>query len=194
MGDLKNTVLTKEQVLNDPYGYTYNEILQVLGENTSKSLMADLYRKKAKNAHYTIKVKDYYNGKDTTKYAFEMEDGYCIETVCIKRRTGTTICISTMVGCPVGCIFCASGKNGFIRNLTPSEIVQQVVMVKEKINRIVVDIRITLRAKFLTYIDEIVILHRILHLFDVSTLVEKARIFRKLILQHKPRGRHKKKA
>lgn len=36
MGDLKNTVLTKEQVLNDPYGYTYNEILQVLGENTSK--------------------------------------------------------------------------------------------------------------------------------------------------------------
>ena len=62
---------------------------------------------------------------------------YCIETVCIKRRTGTTICISTMVGCPVGCIFCASGKNGFIRNLTPSEIVQQVVMVKEKINRIV---------------------------------------------------------
>lgn len=64
MGDLKNTVLTKEQVLNDPYGYTYNEILQVLGENTSKSLMADLYRKKAKNAHYTIKVKDYYNGKD----------------------------------------------------------------------------------------------------------------------------------
>ena len=136
MGDLKNTVLTKEQVLNDPYGYTYNEILQVLGENTSKSLMADLYRKKAKNAHYTIKVKDYYNGKDTTKYAFEMEDGYCIETVCIKRKTGTTICISTMVGCPVGCIFCASGKNGFIRNLTPSEIVQQVVMVKEKINRI----------------------------------------------------------
>lgn len=93
MGDLKNTVLTKEQVLNDPYGYTYNEILQVLGENTSKSLMADLYRKKAKNAHYTIKVKDYYNGKDTTKYAFEMEDGYCIETVCIKRKTGTTIAL-----------------------------------------------------------------------------------------------------
>lgn len=50
MGDLKNTVLTKEQVLNDPYGYTYNEILQVLGENTSKSLMADLYRKKAQIA------------------------------------------------------------------------------------------------------------------------------------------------
>ena len=73
MGDLKNTVLTKEQVLNDPYGYTYNEILQVLGENTSKSLMADLYRKKAKNAHYTIKVKDYYNGKDTTKYALSVK-------------------------------------------------------------------------------------------------------------------------
>ena len=55
MGDLKNTVLTKEQVLNDPYGYTYNEILQVLGENTSKSLMADLYRKKA-NANCNNKL------------------------------------------------------------------------------------------------------------------------------------------
>ena len=43
MGDLKNTVLTKEQVLNDPYGYTYIEILQDLGQNTYKSLMAELY-------------------------------------------------------------------------------------------------------------------------------------------------------
>ena len=76
MGDLKNTVLTKEQVLNDPYGYTYNEILQVLGENTSKSLMADLYRKKAKNAHYTIKVKDYYNGKDTAVLSIGQQIGY----------------------------------------------------------------------------------------------------------------------
>lgn len=42
-----------------------------------------------------------------------------------------------MVGCPVGCIFCASGSNGFIRNLTPSEIVQQVTLLKEKVNRIV---------------------------------------------------------
>lgn len=42
-----------------------------------------------------------------------------------------------MIGCPVGCIFCASGKNGFIRNLTPSEIVQQVVLVSGKVNRIV---------------------------------------------------------
>ena len=42
-----------------------------------------------------------------------------------------------MVGCPVGCIFCASGENGFVRNLTPSEIVQQVILVKGKVNRIV---------------------------------------------------------
>ena len=102
MGDLKNTVLTKEQVLNDPYGYTYNEILQVLGENTSKSLMADLYRKKAKNAHYTIKVKDYYNGKDTTKYAFEMEDGYCIETVCINLFSGRHFHNGGTVHCRTG--------------------------------------------------------------------------------------------
>ena len=42
-----------------------------------------------------------------------------------------------MVGCPIGCTFCESGSNGFIRNLSASEIVQQVILMKDKINRIV---------------------------------------------------------
>lgn len=42
-----------------------------------------------------------------------------------------------MIGCPVGCIFCASGENGFVRNLTPSEIVQQVILINGRVNRIV---------------------------------------------------------
>ena len=60
-----------------------------------------------------------------------------IETVFIKRRDGGTVCVSTQVGCSVGCIFCESGRNGFVRNLTPSEIVQQVVLIRQKVNRIV---------------------------------------------------------
>ncbi len=77
--------------------------------------------------------KDY----NTTKYLFELNDGNKIETVCIKRRTGVTVCVSTQVGCAVRCVFCASGSQGLIRNLTVSEIVGQVLSVKEPINRIV---------------------------------------------------------
>jgi 23S rRNA (adenine2503-C2)-methyltransferase len=74
---------------------------------------------------------------NTTKYLFELNDGNRIETVCIKRRTGITVCVSTQVGCAVRCAFCASGTQGLIRNLTASEIVGQVLSVKERINRIV---------------------------------------------------------
>lgn len=137
MGNEHQVILTKEIIEVDPYSYTYKDVLPVFGETEANKLFTELYRKRRSQNRFTMSIKDYYNGRDTSKYAFELQDGYCIETVCIKRKTGTTICISTMVGCPVGCIFCASGKNGFIRNLTPSEIVQQVVMVKEKINRIV---------------------------------------------------------
>jgi 23S rRNA (adenine2503-C2)-methyltransferase len=77
--------------------------------------------------------KDY----NTTKYLFELADGNKIETVCIKRRTGITVCVSTQVGCAVRCAFCASGALGLVRNLTASEIVGQVISVKERINRIV---------------------------------------------------------
>ncbi len=44
--------------------------------------------------------------------------------------------MSTQVGCPVGCIFCESGRNGFVRNLTSSEIVQQIILLRRKVNRV----------------------------------------------------------
>jgi 23S rRNA (adenine2503-C2)-methyltransferase len=74
---------------------------------------------------------------NTTKYLFELNDGSKIETVSIGRRTGITACISTQVGCAVRCAFCASGKNGLIRNLADTEIVRQVLSVRECVNRIV---------------------------------------------------------
>ena len=128
---------TSEEILNDPYGFTLKEMTDVLGEQEAQNLFNLLYKKKPNPKYQTVKIKEIQQGGDTSKYAFELTDGYCIETVCIKRKTGTTVCVSTMVGCPVGCIFCESGSNGFIRNLTPSEIVQQVVLLKEKVNRIV---------------------------------------------------------
>lgn len=134
----KNTIIITEEMINsDPYGYTYKEICDCVGEKKARSLMHALYKEKPQKKYQTMSINDIYNGGDTRKYSFKLKDGYCVETVCIKRKTGVTVCVSTMVGCPVGCIFCASGSNGFIRNLTPSEIVQQVTLLKEKVNRIV---------------------------------------------------------
>ena len=128
--DLDGTLINTEHAF-------YLSFKDVLGEQEAQKLFNELYKKKPISKYQTVKIKEIQQGGDTSKYAFELTDGYCIETVCIKRKTGTTVCVSTMVGCPVGCIFCESGSNGFIRNLTPSEIVQQVVLLKEKVNRIV---------------------------------------------------------
>ena len=76
-------------------------------------------------------------GEIPAKYVYELKDNKYIETVFIKRRDGGTVCVSTQVGCPVGCIFCESGRNGFVRNLTSSEIVQQIILLRRKVNRIV---------------------------------------------------------
>lgn len=133
----KKQILTEALIRQNPYEYTYEEIAECVGNEKADEFYRNLYGRFRKKNYSTLKIKDIYKGPDTQKYAFELADGYCIETVCIKRKTGLTVCISTMVGCPVGCVFCASGKNGFIRNLTPSEIVQQVVLVNGKVNRIV---------------------------------------------------------
>ena len=129
--------LQLEDIYSDPYGFTYSEVAETIGEEQADKLYHNLYSGPNGKKQSTIRIKEVFRGPDTQKYAFELSDGYCIETVSIKRKTGTTVCVSTMIGCPVGCIFCASGKNGFIRNLTPSEIVQQVVLVSGKVNRIV---------------------------------------------------------
>ena len=129
--------LTLEAVRADPYGFTYKEYAEVMGEAEASRAFASLYRRKVAPASQTLTVKTVYRGGDTDKYVFELPDGKCIETVCIKRRDGATVCVSTQVGCPVRCMFCESGKNGFVRNLTPSEIVQQVVLLGRKITRIV---------------------------------------------------------
>lgn len=66
----------------------------------------------------------------TKKYLFRLKDGYFIESVLIPERDHFTICISTQVGCGMGCRFCLTGKHGLKRNMTPGEIVDQVVQVK----------------------------------------------------------------
>lgn len=68
---------------------------------------------------------------DTVKYLFKLHDGELIESVVMKYKYGYTICVSSQVGCKMGCKFCASGIAGFIRNLTPSEILSQVYVAQK---------------------------------------------------------------
>ncbi|KGG81118.1 ribosomal RNA large subunit methyltransferase N [Caloranaerobacter azorensis H53214] len=71
---------------------------------------------------------------ETKKYLFLLEDGNIIESVMMKYKHGISVCISTQVGCKMGCSFCASTKGGFIRNLTPGEIVDQVYQIQKDLN------------------------------------------------------------
>ncbi len=63
---------------------------------------------------------------ETVKYLYELYDGEFIESVLMKYKYGYTVCISTQVGCKMGCKFCATGLSGFKRNLTASEMLAQV--------------------------------------------------------------------
>ena len=65
------------------------------------------------------------------KFLFKLKDGEKIETVLMWEKDRITICVSTQVGCPLGCTFCATGKMGFKRNLTPGEIVDQIIALKD---------------------------------------------------------------
>lgn len=62
----------------------------------------------------------------TIKYLYKLNDGEYIESVVMKYEHGITVCVSTEVGCPMGCKFCASGLNGKVRDLTASEILSQI--------------------------------------------------------------------
>lgn len=63
---------------------------------------------------------------DTVKYLFGMHDGQLVESVLMHYKHGWTICISSQVGCKMDCSFCATGKSGFSRNLSASELLSQI--------------------------------------------------------------------
>ena len=104
----------------------------------------------------------------TRKYLIGLSDGMCVETVGIlddnedEEDARLTVCCSTQVGCAMGCSFCATGKEGFARNLSADEIVDQLIVVQEdfdtKINNIVL---MGQGEPFLNYESVIEALHRI---------------------------------
>lgn len=97
--------------------------------NLSKGLREKL------EAHFnfvTLTEIDKYQSKDgTVKFLFELQDKNAIETVIMKHNYGNSVCVTTQVGCRVGCTFCASTLGGLKRDLRPGEIVAQVVKAQQ---------------------------------------------------------------
>ncbi len=79
----------------------------------------------------SLKIKEIRDSSDgeTTKYLWELQDGQYVESVLIKAPDRLTVCVSSQVGCPAKCAFCASGKEGLKRNLETGEIVEQVYQI-----------------------------------------------------------------
>ena len=67
----------------------------------------------------------------TIKYLWELFDGNCVESVLMRYHHGNTVCISSQVGCRMGCAFCASTIAGRVRNLTPAEMLDQVIFTQK---------------------------------------------------------------
>ncbi len=89
-----------------------------------------------------LEVANFLESKDgTVKYLMRLNDGNCIESVKMKYKYGNCACVSNQVGCKMGCNFCASAKIGFVRSLTPGEIVSQILEIEkqsgEKISNVV---------------------------------------------------------
>ncbi len=71
---------------------------------------------------------------DTVKFLFTLSDGEYVESVVMKYKYGYSICISTQVGCKMGCTFCASAIGGFVRNLTAGEMLSEIYTAQNELN------------------------------------------------------------
>ncbi|MBR4950060.1 MAG: 23S rRNA (adenine(2503)-C(2))-methyltransferase RlmN [Clostridia bacterium] len=151
--DLKSLTYTElENFLKDNFNfpkYKANQVYKWLYRGvTTFDEMTDISKKDREN----LKEKAYINILEiqrklvskidgTTKYLFKLSDGEYVESVVMRYKHGNSICISTQVGCKMRCDFCASALNGFIRNLTSSEIIDQIIFAQkdlgEKISNVV---------------------------------------------------------
>ena len=84
---------------------------------------------------YKIKLLVKQTGNNVNKYLFELEDGNKIESVLMFHDYGISICVSSQVGCNMGCAFCESGRLKKVRNLLAYEIVEQILLIEEDIKK-----------------------------------------------------------
>lgn len=142
--------------MRDIYGLDFNELASYFESIGQKSFKANqvfdwLYKKRVKSFDEMTNIKkdiieklkaDFFlgkiivlkkqHGKDVYKYLFGLKDGEKIEAVLMFHDYGTSLCISTQVGCNMGCRFCESGRLKKVRNLTSGEMVQQILAIEEE--------------------------------------------------------------
>lgn len=114
------------------HNWIYLKSVTEIDEMTDLSIkFREELKKTAKVTDTKIKVKQV-STDGTIKYLLEYPDGECVETVLMRfdNRANLTACVSSQVGCAVNCSFCATGKRGFIRNLSYKEIVEQVLTIQ----------------------------------------------------------------
>ncbi|MED0714506.1 23S rRNA (adenine(2503)-C(2))-methyltransferase RlmN [Aeribacillus composti] len=154
-------MMDKMQVKPSIYSLKYSDLKEWLEQQGEKSFRAAqifdwLYKKRAASfdemtnlpkslkealaEHFdltTLKTIVKQTSKDgTMKFLFELHDGYSIETVLMRHNYGNSVCVTTQVGCRIGCTFCASTLGGLKRNLSAGEIVAQVIKVQQILDEI----------------------------------------------------------
>lgn len=139
------TKLNEEELIDflskyDDKKFRINQIINWIYNKSASSFdeMTDVkkeLREKLKNEALItdIKIKTKQVSKDgTIKYLLEYSDGNAAECVLMRfdNRGNLTACVSSQIGCPMGCIFCATGQRGFIRNMLPYEIAEQILTIQ----------------------------------------------------------------
>lgn len=119
-----------EQIFN----WLYREKVKNIEDMTNLSLeLREKLKQQYTMCNFEI-LKKQESSDGTIKYLFDVLDGNAIETVLMQYHHGKTICVSSQIGCKMGCKFCASTGIAFVRNLTAGEIVEQVLAVEQDIN------------------------------------------------------------
>ncbi len=125
--------------------YEWLHVKQARGYDDMTNIPKSLKEKLARDFSFTslevVEVQESHID-ETKKFLFALSDGNIIESVFMKYRFGVSVCISSQVGCRMGCKFCASTLDGVVRNLLPSEMLDQIYSIArytgEKIGRVVV--------------------------------------------------------
>lgn len=138
------------QIINEPkfkagqiFDWIHKKTVDSFDEmtNVSQKTKAEL-KKEYEFTPAEIQLKLESKLDQTKKYVIKFEDGNIVESVCLKYKFGNTACISSQVGCRMGCHFCASTKRGLIRNLSAAEMLKQIYLIQkdtnEKISNVVI--------------------------------------------------------
>lgn len=107
-----------------------------INDFTQFSNLPQYFREELNQIYFlsTLELSEHLKSKDNTeKFLFKLADEAFIETVLIPSEHRKTVCLSSQVGCKYGCSFCASGLKGFTRNLTPSEITNQILFLRHNL-------------------------------------------------------------